>query len=122
MAPVTFSGKEKAATSTAFVRLPERSDYHHRRDVLQETKQIDEAKNDTTASKIVNKQQGGVNRCCGCRKKVGLTGFRCRCGDMYCSEHRYSDRHDCSFDYKAAGRETIARENPVVKAAKIVRL
>lgn len=63
-----------------------------------------------------------VNRCSGCRKRVGLTGFRCRCGDLFCSEHRYSDRHDCSYDYKAAGRVSIARENPVVKAAKIVKL
>ncbi|KAG6575680.1 Zinc finger A20 and AN1 domain-containing stress-associated protein 5, partial [Cucurbita argyrosperma subsp. sororia] len=63
-----------------------------------------------------------VNRCSGCRKRVGLTGFRCRCGDLFCAEHRYSDRHDCSFDYKAAGREAITRENPVVKAAKIVRV
>ncbi|KAI9116420.1 hypothetical protein K1719_012587 [Acacia pycnantha] len=61
-----------------------------------------------------------VNRCSGCRRKVGLTGFRCRCGELFCAEHRYSDRHDCSYDYKAAGREAIARENPVVKAAKIV--
>ncbi|KAL6981676.1 switch-activating protein Sap1 [Sarracenia purpurea var. burkii] len=63
-----------------------------------------------------------VNRCSGCRRKVGLTGFRCRCGDLFCAEHRYSDRHDCSYDYKAASREAIARENPVVKAAKIVRV
>ncbi|XP_050386067.1 zinc finger A20 and AN1 domain-containing stress-associated protein 5 [Argentina anserina] len=63
-----------------------------------------------------------VNRCSGCRRKVGLTGFRCRCGELFCSAHRYSDRHVCSYDYKAAGRETIARENPVVKAAKIVRV
>ncbi|KAJ9174468.1 hypothetical protein P3X46_013106 [Hevea brasiliensis] len=64
----------------------------------------------------------GVNRCSGCRRKVGLTGFRCRCGELFCWEHRYSDRHDCSYDYKAAGREAIARENPVVKAAKIVKV
>uniref|UniRef100_A0A7N0VAY7 AN1-type domain-containing protein n=1 Tax=Kalanchoe fedtschenkoi TaxID=63787 RepID=A0A7N0VAY7_KALFE len=63
-----------------------------------------------------------VNRCSGCGKKVGLTGFRCRCGGLFCSEHRYSDRHGCSFDFKAAGRAAIARENPVVKAAKIVRI
>ncbi|KAJ1388638.1 Zinc finger, AN1-type [Sesbania bispinosa] len=62
-----------------------------------------------------------VNRCSGCRKRVGLTGFRCRCGDLFCAEHRYSDRHDCTYDYKSAGREAIARENPVVKAAKIVK-
>jgi hypothetical protein len=63
-----------------------------------------------------------VNRCSGCRRKVGLAGFRCRCGELFCADHRYSDRHDCSYDYKAAGREAIARENPVVKAAKIVKI
>ncbi|KAI3738731.1 hypothetical protein L2E82_28850 [Cichorium intybus] len=64
----------------------------------------------------------GVNRCSCCRKKVRLMGFRCRCGEMFCSEHRYSDRHDCSYDYKAAGREAIARENPMVRAAKILKV
>lgn len=63
-----------------------------------------------------------INRCSGCRRKVGLTGFRCRCGELFCADHRYSDRHDCSYDYKAVGREAIARENPVVKAAKIVKI
>ncbi|XP_072952685.1 zinc finger AN1 domain-containing stress-associated protein 15-like [Typha angustifolia] len=62
------------------------------------------------------------NRCSSCRKKVGLTGFRCRCGDLFCGLHRYSDIHDCSFDYKAAGREEIARANPVIRAAKIVKI
>ncbi|MFS8010382.1 putative transcription regulator A20-like family [Helianthus anomalus] len=41
-----------------------------------------------------------VNRYSGCWKRVGLTGFRCRCGDLLCSEHRYSNRHNCSYDYK----------------------
>ncbi|XP_010465038.2 PREDICTED: zinc finger A20 and AN1 domain-containing stress-associated protein 5-like [Camelina sativa] len=70
----------------------------------------------------VKRDQQIVNRCSGCRKKVGLTGFRCRCGELFCSEHRYSGRHDCSYDYKTAGREAIARENPVVKAAKMVKV
>ncbi|KAJ3707410.1 hypothetical protein LUZ61_011115 [Rhynchospora tenuis] len=62
-----------------------------------------------------------VNRCFRCRKRVGLTGFRCRCGELFCGDHRYSDRHECSYDYKTAGREAISKENPVVRAAKIVR-
>ena len=40
------------------------------------------------------------NRCGVCKKKVGLTGFTCRCGGLFCSIHRYSDKHDCKFDYK----------------------
>uniref|UniRef100_A0A0E0M2P6 AN1-type domain-containing protein n=1 Tax=Oryza punctata TaxID=4537 RepID=A0A0E0M2P6_ORYPU len=63
-----------------------------------------------------------VNRCSRCRKRVGLTGFRCRCGHLFCGEHRYSDRHGCSYDYKSAARDAIARDNPVVRAAKIVRI
>ena len=35
-----------------------------------------------------------------CKKKVGLTGFTCRCGGLFCSIHRYSDKHQCDFDYK----------------------
>ncbi|CAL9120790.1 unnamed protein product [Musa textilis] len=62
------------------------------------------------------------NRCSTCQKKVGLTGFRCRCGDLFCGRHRYTDTHDCSFDYKAFGREEIAKANPVVKAAKIIKI
>ncbi|CAD5172175.1 unnamed protein product [Musa acuminata subsp. malaccensis] len=63
-----------------------------------------------------------INRCSTCRKKVGLTGFRCRCGDLFCASHRYSDTHDCSFDYKAAGREQIAKANPLIRAAKIIKI
>ncbi|KAK4488624.1 hypothetical protein RD792_004393 [Penstemon davidsonii] len=80
-------------------------------------------KKETTAAVVdAPPLRRAVNRCSGCRKKVGLTGFRCRCGDLFCADHRYSDRHDCSYDYKTVGREAIAKENPVVKAAKIVKI
>ncbi|MFS7942209.1 putative transcription regulator A20-like family [Helianthus anomalus] len=49
-----------------------------------------------------------------------LPDLGARCGDLLCGEHQYSDRHDCTYNYKTAGREAIARENPVVKAAKIM--
>ncbi|KAL6978483.1 switch-activating protein Sap1 [Sarracenia purpurea var. burkii] len=69
-----------------------------------------------------NAKRKEVNRCAGCRRKVGLTRFQCRCRKLFCLEHRYSDRHDCSFDYKAAGREAIAHKNPVVRPAKILKV
>ena len=28
-----------------------------------------------------------------------ITG-NCRCGSVFCAEHRYSDRHDCKFEFK----------------------
>merc|ERR1719334_1597847 len=57
------------------------------------------------------------NRCLSCKKKVGLTGFTCRCGGLFCSIHRYSDKHECGFDYKALGAEEISKSNPVVVAS-----
>ncbi|KAI3816192.1 hypothetical protein L1987_15883 [Smallanthus sonchifolius] len=59
------------------------------------------------------------NRCGSCRKRVGLTGFTCRCGTTFCGTHRYPEKHECSFDFKTVGKKAIARENPVVKAAKL---
>jgi hypothetical protein len=46
----------------------------------------------------------------------------CRCGGMYCGEHRYTDGHSCSFDYKTMEREELRKNNPVVVSDKIQRL
>ncbi|XP_068012463.1 AN1-type zinc finger protein 5-like [Melanerpes formicivorus] len=62
------------------------------------------------------------NRCFTCRKKIGLTGFDCRCGNLFCAIHRYSDMHACPYDYKAEAAEKIRKENPVVVAEKIQKL
>ncbi|XP_051119015.1 zinc finger A20 and AN1 domain-containing stress-associated protein 1 [Andrographis paniculata] len=59
------------------------------------------------------------NRCGNCNKKVGVLGFQCRCGGTFCGVHRYAEKHDCTFDFKARGKESIAKTNPVVKADKI---
>ncbi|XP_047655922.1 AN1-type zinc finger protein 5 isoform X2 [Tachysurus fulvidraco] len=62
------------------------------------------------------------NRCFSCRKKVGLTGFDCRCGNLFCAVHRYSDKHDCPYDYRGAAAAQIRKENPIVVAEKIQKL
>ncbi|XP_017122590.1 AN1-type zinc finger protein 6 isoform X1 [Drosophila elegans] len=62
------------------------------------------------------------NRCGECRKKVGLTGFQCRCGGLYCAVHRYSDKHNCTFDYREHGAQEIRRNNPVVVGEKIQKI
>lgn len=61
------------------------------------------------------------NRCLCCNKKVGVIGFKCKCGNTYCGDHRYPETHDCSFDFKESGRGEIAKANPVVKADKLQR-
>ena len=41
---------------------------------------------------------------------------------MFCSMHRYSDKHNCGFDYKGEAQDAIARANPVVKADKVEKI
>lgn len=67
-------------------------------------------------------QKKKKNRCRICRKKVGLTGFQCRCGGLFCSLHRYSNEHDCTFDYKEMGAQEIRKNNPVVVGDKIQKI
>lgn len=64
------------------------------------------------------------SRCCldSCKRKVGLTGFDCRCGGLYCWEHRYSDKHECKFDYKQLGEDQIRKNNPVIVGEKIQKI
>jgi hypothetical protein len=61
-------------------------------------------------------------RCQKCRKKVGLTGFKCKCGLLFCGQHRYAEAHDCDYDYKTSQRERLAAANPLVQAAKVERI
>ncbi|KAJ4712891.1 Zinc finger A20 and AN1 domain-containing stress-associated protein [Melia azedarach] len=67
-------------------------------------------------------QPKAAGRCLSCKKKVGLTGFKCKCGSTFCGIHRYPEKHDCAFDFKGSGREAIAKANPVVKADKLDRI
>lgn len=62
------------------------------------------------------------NRCSNCRRRVGLTGFKCKCGLTFCGSHRYPENHGCTFDYKSLGKEAIAKANPVVKAEKLHKI
>jgi hypothetical protein len=68
------------------------------------------------------KVQADTTRCWSCNKKVGLLGFKCRCDYVFCSMHRYSDKHTCSFDYKAMARANLQKANPVVKGAKVEKI
>uniref|UniRef100_A0A5K3EFL6 AN1-type domain-containing protein n=1 Tax=Mesocestoides corti TaxID=53468 RepID=A0A5K3EFL6_MESCO len=61
-------------------------------------------------------------RCMTCNKRVGLTGFTCRCGGLFCTVHRYSDTHDCAFNYRESGQADIRKANPQVICSKINKI
>merc|ERR1712098_998208 len=65
--------------------------------------------------------QENRERCWVCNKKIGLTGFTCRCGYLFCSTHRHAESHDCDFDYKKMQQDNLRKANPTVAADKLGR-
>ena len=51
-----------------------------------------------------------------------FSGFKCRCENLFCGLHRYSDQHDCTFDYKTEGRAKLEKDNPQVVGSKIRKI
>lgn len=61
-------------------------------------------------------------KCKECNKRVGIYGFDCRCGLVFCGEHRYSDKHNCTYDYKTAAKVQLIEANPQLVSAKINKI
>ncbi|KFV54391.1 AN1-type zinc finger protein 5 [Gavia stellata] len=117
MTAMSISREENSSETEEFIKTEEASSASSSSGTLLEISQnIAEGK---TASE---KPKQKKNRCFTCRKKIGLTGFDCRCGNLFCAIHRYSDMHACPYDYKAEAAEKIRKENPIVIAEKIQKL
>eukprot|EP00483_Globobulimina_turgida_P000152 UN00152 len=71
---------------------------------------------DTPKRKIQKKK----NRCWNCRKKLTLAAqFKCKCGYVFCSMHRYHDAHDCDYDWKTQHTKNLESNNPEISASKV---
>jgi len=63
------------------------------------------------------------HRRCGledCRKKLKVTAYPCRCGELYCDLHM--GNHHCPYDYHKDAREQITKDNPKIEASKINKI
>ncbi|KAB1217121.1 Zinc finger A20 and AN1 domain-containing stress-associated protein 7 [Morella rubra] len=63
-----------------------------------------------------------ASRCLSCNKKVGLPGSGASAAVPSVGSTGIRRKHECTFDFKALGRDAIAKANPVVKADKVDRL
>lgn len=61
-------------------------------------------------------------RCTVCNKRLGLTGFDCKCGGTFCAAHRLSFDHACAFDHAARDIEKLSTAMPRIVADKVTRL
>ncbi|ORY52774.1 hypothetical protein LY90DRAFT_670432 [Neocallimastix californiae] len=79
------------------------------------------SRNNTNSSTSIN--QSANTKCHTCNKKLGImSGFKCKCGNIFCSAHRYSDCHNCTYDYKHQGKIQLTKNNPLFKNDKLVRI
>jgi hypothetical protein len=67
-------------------------------------------------------QKKKKTKCTKCKVNVGVIGFPCRCGGIFCSLHRYANEHDCTFDYREHGAEEIRKNNPQIIGEKIKKI
>lgn len=76
----------------------------------------------TSLPPIVHKKPART-RCAFCNKRLNITTIHtCRCGGVFCSQHRYSEVHGCQYDYKTEGRKILEQANPLVAAPKLPKI
>lgn len=77
---------------------------------------------ETTLPSIVPKKSTRT-RCALCNKRLNITTIHtCRCGGIFCAQHRYSEVHGCQYDYKTEGRKILEQANPLVAAPKLPKI
>ncbi|CAF1226754.1 unnamed protein product [Adineta steineri] len=101
------------------IDIPAKNDSNISLSVMETSSLGAESISPLTASSVDKKQR---NRCTTCSKRLGLTGFDCRCGGQFCPLHRYANEHNCTFDYKEHGQNEIRKNMPVVQAERVRRI
>jgi len=57
----------------------------------------------------------------GCKKKLSVTDTctPCKCKKCFCTDHRFSESHRCTYDFRTESNKELERRNPKVVGAKI---
>ena len=62
-------------------------------------------------------------KCQICKKKLNIIEQsigECKCNKILCTKHRYPQEHNCTFDHNKTARETLMKQNPIVKSQKVI--
>lgn len=57
-----------------------------------------------------------------CKTKLGLLGFDCKCGYKFCSKHRHTDTHYCTYDHASDDKKRLINSNPQIINDKLNRI
>jgi len=58
----------------------------------------------------------------GCKNRLFLTDFPCKCSKKFCTKHRYDSEHACTFDYKANAKQILLKTMSTAIVAQKVDL
>lgn len=77
----------------------------------------------STAVSAAGSPKPKSRRCATCNKKLSLpTQFLCKCAGIFCTNHRFPDSHQCTFDHKEQWKKSLEEKNPQVVAEKISKI
>lgn len=70
----------------------------------------------TKEAKLDIKKKKNLCQHDSCRRKLGLIPFHCKCGLSFCGEHRFSENHECTIDYRALQRKELLKNmsSPII--------
>jgi hypothetical protein len=72
---------------------------------------VDEKEVSTIQSQSQSQKHSRPKKCCmeGCKKKLMLSDYPCKCSQMFCSAHRFPETHSCSFDFRKAATDELKK-------------
>lgn len=62
------------------------------------------------------------NRCFECNKKIFIIPIKCKCQNIFCSIHRYAEKHNCSYNYKEFNKQYLTKTMPLNNDNKIYKI
>lgn len=86
------------------------------------TSPISSTNNDAISSTKTTANKRPGTRCHECRKKVPISALKCKCGEVFCAQHRMAEDHKCTFDFKTLYREKLKDNLQQVVSAKVSKI
>ena len=64
-------------------------------------------------TQVIKKKKKKIPKRCqlkGCKRKLPITAFDCKCEKRFCNLHTYAENHNCTFDYKSFYRKNLVEK------------
>lgn len=76
-------------------------------------------KTEVKPTNIMKKKKTKKSRCAlnGCRKKLELTAWACKCNKKFCQNHRPATSHSCSYNWRVSQQTVL--NNTMLKGKSI---